>query len=97
MSQFNVDSAQVASAASQAHVTGESIRAEVSAMMGHLTALEGTWQGNASAAYAVVLDQWRGAQAQVETALESLSTALNQAAQTYATAEDTASRLFSAR
>ncbi|WP_061961605.1 WXG100 family type VII secretion target [Demequina flava] len=95
MTQYNVDANQVATAATQAHASGDVIRTEVTAMMVHLTSLEGTWQGGAATAFAGVLDQWRAAQAQVEIALESLSTALNQAAEHYAGAEDAAARLFS--
>lgn len=97
MTQYNVDAAEVATAAGQARASGETIRAEVGSMMAHLTALEGTWQGSAATAFAGVLDQWRAAQAQVELALDSLSGALNQAAEHYATAEESASRLFSGR
>ncbi|WP_062077901.1 WXG100 family type VII secretion target [Demequina globuliformis] len=97
MTQYNVDAAEVATAAAQAHTSGEAIRTEVTAMMAHLTSLEGTWQGGAATAFAGVLDQWRAAQAQVEMALNSLSGALNQAAEHYAGAEDAAAQLFSAR
>ena len=48
----------------------------------------------AVAAFAGVLAQWRGAQAQVESALASLSQALGAAAAGYADAETTAARMF---
>jgi len=94
MTQYNVDAAQIAQGAKRATASGETIRAEVAALVGHLTALESSWQGGAANAFVGVLDQWRGAQAQVETALNSMGIALGQAAQEYESAENQASRLF---
>ena len=97
MTSYHVDAAEVASASALASRSGDAIRAEVAAMMGHLTALQGSWQGGAASAFAGVLEQWRGAQVQVEQALDALTLALSQAAQEYQSAEDSAARLFSAR
>ncbi|WP_062136228.1 WXG100 family type VII secretion target [Demequina aestuarii] len=97
MTRYHVDAAEVAHASSRASASAETIRGEVAAMMGHLTALEGSWQGGAATAFAGVLDQWRGAQVQVEQALDALTVALSQAAEHYQSAEDTAARLFTAR
>ncbi|MEX0913420.1 MAG: WXG100 family type VII secretion target [Demequina sp.] len=94
MTQYHVDAAQVATASSQAAASAATLRAEVAAMMGHLTALEGSWQGSAATAFAGVLQEWRTAQVQVESALDSITTSLGQAAQQYEAAEDNASRLF---
>lgn len=91
---YHVDADEVAAAAVRAGQSGETIRAEVAALVGNLQALEGTWQGQASAAFAGVLAQWRGAQAQVESALASLTQALSAAATGYADAEATAARMF---
>ena len=91
---YQVDSDEVAGAAAQAGRSAEAIRAEVAAIVGQLHALESSWQGSASTAFAGVLAQWRGAQAQVEQALESLTQALGAAAAGYAEAEATAARMF---
>lgn len=96
MTRYHVDAAEVASASTRAATSAETIRGEVAAMMGHLTALEGSWQGGAATAFTAVLDQWRGAQVQVEQALDALTVALSQAAEQYQSAEDAAARLFSA-
>jgi len=63
-------------------------------MMRHLTDLQTVWRGGASTAFAGVMTQWQSAQHQVEDALKSVQGALGQAAQTYQTAEEQASRLF---
>lgn len=97
MTQYHVDAEQVAAASASAQRSGETIRTEVSALLQQLNALDGSWQGNAALAFASVLDQWRAAQVQVDMALESLSVALNQAADHYSQAEDAAARLFSGR
>jgi WXG100 family type VII secretion target len=92
---YHVDADEVAAASVRAARSGEAIRAEVAGLVATLHALEGSWQGQASAAFAGVLAQWRGAQAQVETALVSLTQALSVAASGYADAEATAARMFS--
>jgi len=97
MTRFHVDAEQVASAAALADRSGHTIRSEVNAMMAHLTALEGSWEGGAATAFAAVLDQWRAAQVQVEHALDALAVALSGAAQEYQAAEQTATRLFTPR
>jgi WXG100 family type VII secretion target len=84
----------VAAAASRAAHSGEAIRSEVAALVAGLQSLDGSWQGQASAAFAGVLAQWRSAQAQVEAALGSLTQALAAAATGYADAEATAARMF---
>jgi len=94
MTQYNVDAAEISRGAQRATQSGESIRAEVAGLLGTLTALEGSWQGGAASAFNGVLEQWRGAQAQVESALDSMGVALGQAAQEYEAAESQASRLF---
>ena len=91
---YHVDSDEVAAAAGRAGRSAEAIRAEVATLVAHLGALESSWQGSASTAFAGVLAQWRGAQAQVETALASLTQALGAAAVGYADAESTAARMF---
>lgn len=91
---YHVDSDEVAAAAARAGRSAEAIRAEVAGLVAHLGALEGSWQGSASTAFAGVLAQWRGAQAQVEAALASLTQALGAAATGYADAEATAARMF---
>ena len=92
---YYVDSDEVAAAAARAAQSGETIRGEVAALVANLQALEGTWQGSAATAFSGVLAQWRGAQAQVETALGSLTQALGAAATGYADAEAAAARMFS--
>lgn len=91
---YHVDSEAVASAASRATQSGEAIRAEVATLVATLQSLEGTWQGSASAAFSGVLAEWRGAQAQVESALASLGQALGAAAVGYEDAEAAAARMF---
>lgn len=94
MTQYHVNAADIAQAASRATVSAGTIRAEVSTLMAQLTGLESTWQGGASNAFAGLVSEWRAAQAQLEHALDSISTALTQAASEYEFAETSAMRLF---
>lgn len=95
MTRYHVDAAEVSAASALASRSADTIRTEVASMMGHLTALESSWQGSAATSFAGVLDQWRGAQVQVEQALDALTSALARAGQEYEAAEETAARLFS--
>ncbi len=92
--QFHVDAAQIGAAAARTSQSSQTIRSEVAAMMAHLTDLDAAWSGAAASAFGGVREQWRGAQVQVETALDAIAQALTYAAQSYEEAEATASRLF---
>lgn len=92
--QFNVDSGEVAAASARTAHTAAAIRAESAAMLAHLTALEGSWNGVAASAFADVREQWRAAQFHVESALDAITQALGHAAQSYEDAESTAAGLF---
>lgn len=92
--QFHVDAAEVAAASARTAQTAGALRAEAAAMLAHLAALEGSWQGSAATAFADVREQWRAAQIQVEAALDAITQALGTAARSYEDAESTATRLF---
>lgn len=92
--QYHVDAAQIATAAARTGHTAQTIRTEAAAMMAQLVDLDAAWGGTAASAFGGVREQWRGAQMQVEAALEAISQALSHAAQSYEEAETAASRLF---
>lgn len=94
MSQYHVDSAQVASASALAAGSAQAIRTEVASMLGHLRGLEGSWQGGAATAFTGLVQQWHSTQLQVEAALDEITAALGNAAEQYRVAEDTATRMF---
>ena len=48
MSRYEVDSARVAQASAAVHGSVTAIRAEVGAMMRHLTDLQASWRGGAA-------------------------------------------------
>lgn len=94
MSRYEVDSALVAQASAAAGASVTAIRSEVGALLGHLTDLQGAWQGTAAVAFADVVATWSATQQQVEAGLDQIQQALAGAAQTYADAEAQAARLF---
>ncbi|GMA30357.1 WXG100 family type VII secretion target [Litorihabitans aurantiacus] len=96
MTSFRVDAEAVAGAARSTRTSGVTISAEVAAMMSHLTALESTWQGSAQAQFAALAQQWRATQAQVESSLDSIALALDNAARQYTDTETSTTRLFTA-
>lgn len=95
MTQYHVNAVEIAQAGTRATASAATIRAEVAAMLTHLTGLEASWQGGASNAFAGLLAEWRAAQAQLEHALDAISSGLAQAASEYEFAESSAMRLFS--
>jgi len=94
MSRYEVDSAAVAQAAAGARSRAASIRTEVTALHRQLTELQSLWRGGAATAFAGVLAEWTATEARVDDSLEHIVAALHTAAQTYADAENQASRLF---
>lgn len=94
MSRFEVDSARVAQASTKVGLSVEQIRAEVQGMNHHLSDLQNSWQGSAAATFAGLMTDWSMTQNQVEASLDAITTALQQASQTYAEAEQQAANLF---
>lgn len=94
MGRFEVDSARVAQAASAAGASVGALRTETAALMRHLTDLQGSWTGQAAAAFADVLADWSLTQVRVEQSLDGITAALGSAAQAYADAEQQATRMF---
>lgn len=94
MSRYEVDSAKVAQAGAAVEASTAAVRAEVAAMMRHLTELQQGWRGGAATAFAGVMTDWSATQARVEQSLDLITAALRAAARTYADAEDQAARLF---
>ena len=94
MARFEVDSDQIARASGSTKVSAQTIRAEVGAMMGHLNALQDSWRGSASSAFASVLAEWRATQQQVEASLDSIALCLDAGSRQYEDAENHVMRMF---
>jgi early secretory antigenic target protein ESAT-6 len=95
MSRFEVDSGQVARASAAVQASAEQLGTEVDRMMRHLLELQGSWKGQASAAFQHVVADWRGTQERVRTALEEIQQALAQAGRQYEEVEGATARMFS--
>ena len=95
MSQFQVDSAQVAQASAAVHASAAQIGTEVDRMMRNLLDLQGSWQGQASSSFQHVVSDWRATQERVRAVLEEIQQALATAGRQYAEAEESAVRMFS--
>ena len=95
MTRYQVDSEAVFNATGAARSTIVRIQSDCAALIGQLTALQDSWTGAASSAFAGVVSDWRGAQHQVDQILTALGTALGQAGQQYLEAEEANTRLFS--
>lgn len=94
MPQYQVDSEQIQSASAAVSASIDQIRQAVNGMYGSLNQLQSVWRGTAATRFSSVASQWRTAQQQMETSLESIQQALSQASMVYSDAETQASRLF---
>jgi early secretory antigenic target protein ESAT-6 len=94
MTQFQVDSDALISTTAAARATMSRIQAEVAALLGQLTGLEGSWTGQASTQFQAAVSAWRSTQQHVEQSAEVLNQALGQAGQQYAEVEQANARLF---
>ncbi len=70
------------------------IQSEVAGLHAQLTNLQGSWTGQASAAFAGVVNEWKTTQQRVEENLAAINVALGQAGQQYADIEAANARLF---
>ncbi|MDR1825198.1 MAG: WXG100 family type VII secretion target [Bifidobacteriaceae bacterium] len=97
MSGFTVNTEAITTANAAVRGSIASISSDVAAMNGHLAELQATWSGGAAAAFAATMEEWRAAQRGLETALESINTALASAGSTYADTEAANQALFAGR
>lgn len=94
MTRYTVDSEAVATAASAITGTVGRLQGEANALHSQLDALQGAWTGTAATAFQGVVQQWRGAQANLEQALGAIDHALRTAGTQYAEIELANARLF---
>ena len=94
MSQYQVDVAQLAQAATAVQQRSAAIEADVAAMHRQLADLQAGWRGAAAAAFAAVVADWSATQQRVEQSLAQIAQAMRVASQAYDEAERAASRLF---
>ncbi|OZG67701.1 WXG100 family type VII secretion target [Bifidobacterium eulemuris] len=94
MPQYQVDSERIQSSSAAVYASIAQIRQAVGGMYANLNELQNVWRGSAATQFTAVAAQWRTAQQQMETSLESIQRALTQASAVYADAETQASRLF---
>ncbi len=94
MAVFSVDSDAVFTATAAVRGTADRLQGETAAMLAQLTQLQTSWTGSAAIAFQSVIDRWRGAQRDLESALADISGALSTAGQQYAQTEMSATGLF---
>lgn len=94
MAKFTVDSDLMSSTMATAYTEIDAVQTHTQQLTTILTTLESSWQGQASIAFQGVVEQWRGTQTQVETAIANVNQALGAAAEHYGTTEGDIIRLF---
>jgi 6 kDa early secretory antigenic target len=94
MTRYQVDSEEVISTTGAARGSIGRIQAEVEGLHALLTNLQGSWTGQAAAAFQGVVSEWKATQIRVEENLASINAALGQAGQHYAEIEVANARLF---
>ncbi len=94
MARYQVDSEAVLAVTAAARTSIGRIQAEVDGLHGHLVNLQGSWTGQASAAFQGVVSEWKATEQRVGEVLTALSEALGRAGQHYADIELHNARLF---
>lgn len=94
MAVFSVDSEAMLAATTSVRATADRLQTDTSAMMGQLTQLQGSWTGSAATAFQGVIERWRAAQREVESALADISIALGRVGDQYAQTETAATGVF---
>ncbi|QBF47171.1 WXG100 family type VII secretion target [Janibacter limosus] len=87
MATFTVDTAQVASSATDVSRISEDVETTVASMMSRLISLQNDWQGDASTSFQDLINDWRVTQRTVKESLDEIGRALSDASQTYDTSE----------
>ncbi|MGE9784076.1 WXG100 family type VII secretion target [Janibacter sp. G368] len=83
MASFTVDTAQVASSASDVSRISEDVEATVASMMSRLISLQNEWQGEASSSFQDLINDWRATQRTVKDSLDEIGRVLGEAGRTY--------------
>lgn len=94
MARYQVDSEAVLAVTAAARTSIGRIQAEVDGLHGHLVNLQGSWTGQASAAFQGVVSEWKATEQRVGEVLTAMSEALGRAGQHYADIELHNARLF---
>ncbi len=94
MAIFSVDTEAVAHATATARATADRLQSEAALLTAQLRDLQGSWQGSAASAFTATFEQWQSAYTHVEQALLALGTALGNAGNLYADAEQLNLSLF---
>ena len=94
MTRYQIDSEAVVAATSSVQAAASRIQADVSGLHSQLLQLQGSWTGQASAAFQTVVADWTATQRRVEESLQLLNAGLAQAGQHYAEIELQNARLF---
>jgi early secretory antigenic target protein ESAT-6 len=94
MTRYQIDSEAVAAATVSVQAAASRIQSDVTGLHSRLVELQGSWTGQAAAAFQTVVTDWTATQRRVEESLQLLTTALAQAGQHYAEIELQNARLF---
>src|SRR5699024_12564162 len=94
MPRFEVDSAEVAQAGAAARASAAVINTEVTNMMRHLTSLQASSRGGASAAFSGLITELPATQLLVAISMQLISMALDSGARLYAAVQTAHLSLF---
>ena len=94
MPAFSVDTQAVVDTATRTRNRVTTIQDEVDAMAADISLLQDSWSGSAAAAMSTCATDWQVTQTQVQTSLDAIGLALDQAATSYDDAETSNTTLF---
>lgn len=94
MPAFSVDTQAVSDTATRTRTRVTTIQDEVDAMTADIALLQESWTGSAASSMAACASDWHLTQQNVQTSLDAISLALDQAATSYDDAESSNTTLF---
>ncbi|MGY6497343.1 MAG: WXG100 family type VII secretion target [Microcella sp.] len=94
MTRYHVDADALLSATSTTTATIGRLQAECAGLTSQLSALQGSWSGNAATAFQALVAEWMATYSRLEQNLAALNHALGQAGRQYAEIEQQAASMF---
>ncbi|MCH6471449.1 WXG100 family type VII secretion target [Sinomonas terrae] len=94
MAVLKADTEHMNASAQKVAASVERVRAEARSLRADLEGLGASWQGQAATNFQAVVAQWAGTHVQVESSLDSIGLALQQASVGYQEMESSNARLF---
>lgn len=93
--QFGTQVEQMQAAANHVAEVNQSVQGQLSALSNQLAPLAGAWQGQAAAAFHMLIERWNANARSLHEALNAIGEQIQASGATYAQADETENQAFS--